>query len=305
MAALRMNQGDPTESRVYFIPHFVARTLGLFDRHGVEVSFIWSPPGDHMAKSGQIPAVLSGAADFTVGGPMVTMRMQSEGTAHLQNFCAVVRANPWYLVARTPQPEFDWSALKGRTVFDIATITTASLAFRWLLKKRGLEDDVRIVDGSGDEAADLVAFVAGAHDFAIHSLHALGPLVADGRVAIVRDLAGPTGPVPWSAYIALPATLQARRKDFAAFTRAIGEALAWIAAQPAEAIAQLVAPDFPGYPSAGLSRAIALYKEVGVWPATPAIPAADFEHFQTILRDVGWFAKPVRYQDQVVADLAA
>jgi NitT/TauT family transport system substrate-binding protein len=305
MAALRMNQGDPTEARIYFIPHFVARSLRLFEKYGVEVSFIWSPPGDHLAKSGQIPAVLRGDADLTIGGPMVTMRMQAEGTAHLMNFCASVRTNPWYIVTRKVDPAFEWSHLSGKSVFDIAKITTASLVFRWLLERRGLAGKVEVIEGSGDEATDLLAFLSGRHDYAIHSLHALAPLIAEGRVAVATDLAGPTGAVPWSAYIALPEMLAARRGDFAAFASAIGEALAWIDTESAESIAALVAPDFPGYPIEGLRTGIALYKQICIWPTSTAIARADFEHFQNILRAVGWFERQVRYEDQVLTGLAA
>jgi NitT/TauT family transport system substrate-binding protein len=302
---LRMNQGDPTEARIYYLAHFVARELRLFDEAGVNVEFIWSPPGDHLAKSGQVPAVLEGEADLTIGGPMVTMRMQAEGTARLLNFCAAVHANPWYLVAREPQPGFRWTDLIGRTVVDMANITTATLCFRWLLRQHGIaEDQLTIVAGSGDEPRDLESFRARRGDYLLHSLHTLGPSVTRGELVPILDLATATGYVPWSAYIALPQTVRERRAEFAAFTRAIAGALRWVNAHTGGEVASLISAYYPAYPAAALGDAISRYQAVNLWPRDALIPREEFERFRTILIDVGWFQVPVPYEDQVEASLA-
>lgn len=302
---LRMNQGDPTEGRVYFLPHFAARRLGLFEREGVQVEFVWAPPGDYLAKSGQIPAVLSGEADFTVGGPMVTMRMQAEGTARLMNFCALVQNNPWFLATRQKVSAFRWSDLAGKTVLDVSAITTATLSLRWLMGRNGVsEASVKLVETGADDAAGFERFLAGEGDYAFHSLHALGPYIADGRLHIAKALADDNGRVPWSAYIAKPETLAARAADFDAFVRAMGRTLAWVEAASPETIVDLIAEDYPGYPRAGLLAAVARYKAIGVWAPTPLIPEADFMNFRGMLMDIGWFKTAVPYADQVPAAIA-
>jgi NitT/TauT family transport system substrate-binding protein len=305
MPHLRLNQGDPTESRVYFLPHFVAQQLGLFGGEGVDVEFIWSPPGEYLAKSGQIPAVLKGDAELTVGGPMVTMRMQAEGAARLVSVCGVVNRNPWYLAARGPEPNFKWSDLRDQTVIDVGNITTATLCFRWLLKQAGLSDSqVSLIPGSGDEERDLAAFCAGKGNYVLHSLHGLSPRLADGHLAPIMDLASPTGKVPWSTYIALPGTVSAREEEFAAFVRAMAGALRWVDTHTSVEIAALVGSDYPGYSPAGLLDAISRYKSVNLWSTDPLISREAFEHFRSILMDVGWFNVLVRYEDQVITSLA-
>lgn len=299
---LRMNQGDPTEGRVYFLTHFLAKRLGYFEAEGVDVQFVWAEHGEYLAKSGQIPAVLNGEADLTIGGPMVTMKMQSDGTARLVNFCSAVQKNPWFLASRAPIANFEWSMLQGRTIIDVSRITTASLSLRWILDKNGIT--AKTVETGPDENAAFEAFIAGEGDFALHSLHALGPYLADGRLFIATDLASATGNLPWSAYIALPATIEKRRADFLGFMRAIGRAQQWIAETSAKDIFTLVAEDYPGYPPAGLIKAISLYKDMDVWPATPLISKEDFERFRSLLMDVGWFKTAVPYEEQVPAALA-
>jgi NitT/TauT family transport system substrate-binding protein len=302
---LRLNQGDPSEARVYYCPHFVAAGLSLFQNAGVDVEFVRTRSGGDRVKGGQVPALLRREADLTIGGPMVTMRMLQDGEGQLLNFCGVVSANPWYLVARHPVPGFTWGMLRGRTIVDVANITTASLCFRWLLRREGIADGAAtIIAGLGDEAQDFATLRTGAADFAIHSLHALGPWVADGRLSVVSDLAGPTGPIPWSAYIARPDTIGDRRSELTDFVRAIAAALSWMHAHTSDEIASVIERYYPGYPRSALIEVVDRYRAVAVWPKNPLIPQADFDRFAGILTDVGWLDRPVAYRDQVDPSLA-
>lgn len=302
---LRMNQGDPTEGRVYFLPHFAARRLGYFEREGVEVEFVWAEPGNYLAKSGQIPAVLSGEADFTVGGPMVTMRMQADGTARLMNFCALVQKNPWFLATREPVSTFSWPDLAGKTVLDVSAITTATLSLRWLTARHGVDaSSFSLVETGPDEATGFERFLGGEGDYAFHSLHALGPYIADARLHLAKALADDNGNVPWSAYIARPQTLEARAADFDGFVRAISRTLEWVANSTPEEIVALIAEDYPLYPRRGLLAAVAGYKQIGLWAPSPLIAEADFANFRGMLMDVGWFETAVPYADQVPAEIA-
>jgi NitT/TauT family transport system substrate-binding protein len=302
---LRMNQGDPTEGRVYFLPHFVAAKLGYFTEEQVDVEFVWAPPGNYLAKSGQIPAVLAGEADFTVGGPMVTMRMQADGTARLMNFCALVQHNPWFLATREPTSGFKWSDLIGKTVLDVGGITTAALSLRWLLKRNGVDEaQVKIVETGTDDVQGIAKFLEGEGDYVFHSLHALGPYVADGKLFVAKALADDTGKVPWSAYIAKPETIAARAEEFDGFVRAIGRALKWVAEATPEAITDLVLDYYPGYPREGFMAVVAAYKAIDVWAPTPLIAEADFANFRGLLTDIGWISADIPYADQVPAAIA-
>ena len=88
-------------------------------------------------RGGQIPAFLSGVADLTVGVPMVTMNMLQDGEARLVSFCAVAAGNPWVLAAKPSPPQVAIGELAGKRIIDVANVGTATLAFRWLLKKAG------------------------------------------------------------------------------------------------------------------------------------------------------------------------
>lgn len=301
---LKLNLGDPSESRVYYIPHYVAQSRGYFTEEGVEVIFTSTTSGGTTVQGGQIPAIVSGAADLTVGGPMVIMRMRQDHEAHLVAFCATVNVNPWFLAGRSTCIGFDLTDLAGKRVIDISNITTANLCFRWLLKAADVKG-VTILPGSRDEAGDLASVLAGEVDYALHSLHGLAPhLVANSKLALVADLAGATGPVPWSAYIADPRILAERRGDFQAFTRAIERALTDIANAPPQEIAQWLKPYYDGYPHPALTLAIERYRAVGAWPRESLIPPESFHRFSGILQEIGWLAEPADYAANIDTSFA-
>ncbi len=75
---LKLNEGDPSEQRLYYLPHYVAAERGFFADVGLDVVFTRTASGGETIRGGQIPAVLSGEADLTIGGPMVTMKMLEE-----------------------------------------------------------------------------------------------------------------------------------------------------------------------------------------------------------------------------------
>lgn len=293
---LVMNQGDASEARVYYCAHFVAESLGFFAREGVNVEFTTAQSGGHTIQGGQVPAVLAGEADLTIGGPMVIMKNHQDNGPALVCFCAAVAGNPWYLAAANPQPAFGIATLRGKKVVDVGNVGTASLCFRWLLEQHHLaEDDITLIAGSGDIQQDFAAVAAGEIDYALHSLHALAPAVASGELALVQSLSPVTGAVPWSAYIARPEVVAAHRPAFQAFTRAIGLALAWLHENSAEKVSALIAPFYPDYPLPALIEAVRGYQQSRIFADSTQISKQDFGHFSDILQQAGWLAQPAPY----------
>ena len=302
---LRLNLGDPNEARIYYAAHLVAARLGSFEAEGLAVDFTRTETGGRSIRGGQVPAVLDGSADLTIGGPMVTMRMYEEGEAHLVSFCAAAAANPWVVVAARPEPRFTISEIAGRRIIDMAGIGTATFAFRRLIAAVGLAADaVEILPSTGTLESDVAALTGGRADYGFHALHALCGPVSAGRLVLIADLAPATGAVPWSAYIARPERIDADREAFASFTRAIKHALDWIRMQNAGRVATLIASDFPDLDTAAIGTAVALYQANGVFAASPVIPREDFDRFGSLLVEAGWLEAPPLYDMLVDTRLA-
>lgn len=293
---LRLNQGDPSEARIYYCVHFVAEALGFFAAEGVRVEFQTAAGGGHTVRGGQVPAVVEGRADLTVGGPMVAMRMLEDGEDRLVSFCAVANGNPWVLASADPGDKPALADLKNRLIVDVANVGTANMAFRWLAERVGLgEGDLDLRPGSGDEAADLEAVASGRIRYALHSLHALAPTLAAGRLHLALDLAPPTGVLPWSTYLARPERMATEPEAFAAFVRAIARAQHWMTTHPAEETARVVSFAYPDYPVEALALGLRRYITSGVLPEGPEIRAEPFDRFSTLLVDIGWLKRPASF----------
>lgn len=297
MQTLIFNQGDASESRIYYCAHYLAQSLGLFAAQQLQVIFTTSESGGHTVQGGQAPAVLNRDADLTLGGPMVVMKHFQQHGAELQCFCASVAANPWFLAAAQAQPDFQLSDLRGKRVLDVGNVGTGTLTFRWLLARHGLQDDVELIAGSGDQARDFAAVAQGAADYALHAMHMLAPAIAAGQLHSISSLASLCGHVPWSAYIARADVLQEKAVAFAAFSRAIAQALTWIATHDATELAQQVQAFYPDYPREALVRGLAAYQQAGVFAPDGVIPRAEFAHFSQLLSAIGWLdpSHPVPY----------
>ncbi|MGK3114078.1 ABC transporter substrate-binding protein [Candidatus Pantoea formicae] len=297
MQTLIFNQGDASESRIYYCAHYLAESLGLFAAENLQVTFTTSASGGHTVQGGQVPAVLSHEADLTLGGPMVVMKHFQQHGAELQCFCASVAANPWFLAAAQAQPDFQLDDLRGKRVLDVGNVGTATLTFRWLLAQQGLQDQVELIAGSGDQVQDFAAVAGGNADYALHAMHMLAPAIAAGQLASVTSLASLCGNVPWSAYIARADVLIEKAASFAAFSRAIQQALVWIATHDAEALAAQVQHFYPHYPIDALITGLAAYQQAHVFAMSGEISQADFNHFSQLLSDIGWLdpSQPVPY----------
>jgi NitT/TauT family transport system substrate-binding protein len=294
---LTLNQGDSSESRIYYCAHYLADKLGFFADQDLIVRFTTSESGGHTIQGGQVPAVINREADLTLGGPMVVMKNYQEKGPELRCFCASVAANPWFLAAAQAKPGFQLADLHGKRVIDVGNVGTATLTFRWLLRQHGLAEAVTLLPGSGDEDRDYATVAAGDADYALHSMHALAPAIANGMLHSVASLAEPCGNVPWSAYIARADVMQEKPAAFAAFTRAIARALRWLQQHDALDVAEQIQSRYPGYSLAALVTGIAAYQQAQVFAPQTLIPGAEFDHFRQLLSDIGWLdpSLPVPY----------
>lgn len=305
--SLVLNQGDASESRIYYCAHYLAESLGLFASHGLKVIFTTAESGGKTVQGGQVPAVIAGEADLTIGGPMVMMKNYQENGPALVCFAAAVSANPWFLAAGKADNNFTLGSLRGKRVIDVGNVGTATLSFNWLLRQHHLEKEVELIAGSGDEAADFAAISRGDAEYALHSVHALAPFMARGELHTVASLAPFCGDIPWSAYIARRDVMAEKQAAFSAFTAAMREAQQWLHSHSAEALAAQVQPWYPDYPSAALVTGLEAYLKTNVFAASPLMRREDFDRFVVLLTEAGWLtpAIPVPFAALVDVSFAA
>src|SRR3954469_9008171 len=130
---LRLNI-SATAHGLNYLPQYYADHLGLFADRGLAVTATAKDPW-----TGVLDDQDSGAADVALGGLWVPA-MYSGTPRKLSVFAQVNHQFPKALVTRTPQPDFEWSDLIGRTVLAPGIGGSAPYAFTaGLVRESGVD----------------------------------------------------------------------------------------------------------------------------------------------------------------------
>jgi NitT/TauT family transport system substrate-binding protein len=98
--------------------------------------------------------------------------------------------------------------------------------------------------------------------------------------------------------------LDANPEPFRRMVRAIYRTQTWVHAQPAAALAELIADYFPALDRGVLTGALARYKVQGVWGTDPVLPEAGFDQLRRALLATGFLNRTVPFADCVDNSLA-
>lgn len=281
----RMTLQEPFRA-VFYAPFYAALARDAYAAEGVEVRML----------AGAVPslakdAVLAGEADLAWGGPMrVLLAHDADPACRLRNFGAVVMGDPFFLVGRTPRPDFRLTDLAALTLGTVSEVPTPWWTLQHDIRLAGLDPASvrRVTDRSMAENAEAVA--TGTLDVA----QLFEPLVSDltrtGR-AHVWHVAASRGPTAYTTFITTAERLQDRRAELKAMLRGLATTLAWVAASDTAALAETVAPFFPDLPPPLLAAALARYKAQGLWTQDPFYPPEAFLRLETAMHSAGAIAR--------------
>lgn len=250
------------------------------------------------SSAGTLRALVEGAAQISLGGLMRSFDVADRGGRLFPHFAEVNSRNGFFLLSRTPRPDFSWSDLAGHTVISFAGAPTPWQCMLAVLRRHGV-DPARVTfvrDLHGTDA--VAAFRAGKGEFLEAGQPTAEELLAGGA-HLVASMGEATGPVPFSSYMTTPDRLRGQPDLLLAFTRAVYRAQRWMAEHDAAEIAEVVAPDFPDIPADLRRRVVARYLGQGTWARDPLIRRAGFDALHDILRQGGFIKRRHRYQDLV------
>jgi NitT/TauT family transport system substrate-binding protein len=211
------------------------------------------------------------------------------------HFAQINEMDGFFLVGRQPEPDFQWSSLKGRRV--ILDLGGQPLfMFKYALHKSGLDyADIVPVNLASDAMES--AFRRGDGDFISMQGPAPQQLEYDKAGHIVASVGKAIGPCAFSSLAARPdwlATDQAKR-----FMRAYRKARAWVREAPAAEIAEAEAAFFPGIAKDALARTIATYQTLGNWTPHVEITRAAWEATNDIFIDNKQITRRHAYEDVI------
>ena len=276
----------------FYSPLIASIAAGFLERRGLEAEYSILAKGQ---RSGAL--IASGAVDIMQSAVSSNWLPMERGESPLPvHFAQINQRDGFFLVARRPDPTFEWTKLEGQTV--LADHAPQPLVMvKYAARSNGLGwARVDAIDaGSPDEM--VRAFRGGRGEYVHLQSPAAHQLEADGVGHVVASVGASMPPVAFSSLCAsreFVASETCRR-----FLEAYAESRAWVRTAPPEEVARAEAAYFEGYSAGALAAAIRRYQALGCWDGGVEIPGVLYEQALTVFETEGAIARRQPY-DAVV-----
>jgi len=282
-----------------YAPFYAAHATGAYRRAGVEVELL---PSLGPGRAEQ--AVCDGAAEAMWAGPMrILKHHDGDPASPLVAFAEIVCRDPFSLVGREPNPGFRLADLAQLRFASVSEVPTPWLCLQEDLRQAGIDPNEL------DRVADF-----GMADSLVH--------LAEGRIAaaqlfepfVEQAVGSGAGHLWWAAsargltsYTVFATTrerLAADPEPYRRMVAAIAQTLAWVEAEPVEALAAAVASYFPDLARDALTRSLARYKAQRIWGRDPVLCEEGFDRLRRGLVSSGFISRPVPFAECVDNRLA-
>jgi NitT/TauT family transport system substrate-binding protein len=279
---------------VFYAPFYATSTLGFFAREGIDVELMESAnPG------GAVSAVLDGSIDVTWGGPMrVIQARERDPRSPLVCLCEVVARDPFFLVGQAPAAPFKLTDLPWLRFAAVSEVPTPWMCLQHDLREQGI-DPARLDRMPDRPMAENVAALQRGELDVVQVFEPYVTMAVREGIGEILYAASMRGPTVYTTFIATRDGLARNRAGFAAMTRAIGHMQDWLAEHEAAELAEAVAPFYPDIAGDVLARALARYREAGLWARTPAVSRQGFARLADSLLSGGFIAQMPVYEDCV------
>lgn len=284
---------------IFYAPQYVALTQGFFEEEGLTIELSNGQGADKV-----MTAVLSGQVDIGFAGPEASVYVYNEGREdYAVVFAQLTNGDGTFLLGREPDPDFQWSDLKGKTVIGGRKGGMPAIILQYVLEKNDLKvgEDV-FIDTTMQFAAMPGAFMGGQGDYVIIFEPTASTMEKEGKGYIVASLGAESGAVPYTAYFARKSTIENNPELISKFTRAIYKGQQWVDTHSPEEIAEAIKPHFPDESDDILVSAVKRYKEQNTWKKDPLLLESDFYLLQDIIKAAGELDKIAPYDKVVTAE---
>jgi NitT/TauT family transport system substrate-binding protein len=225
------------------------------------------------------------------------------GDCDLVCFAEVVTRDPFLLVGSTPRPDFRLTELASLRLATVSEVPTPWMCLQQDLRDRGL-DPARIDRIAGNTMTENVAALGRGEVDCIQVFEPLvETLVSEGR-GHIWYAAATRGPTSYTTLYGRRPVLAGRRAECLAMTRALHRTLAWVHANDAARLAEVVQPYFPAVPRPVITGALQRYKTLGIWGRDTRLPRSGWDRLRQSLVSGGFVPTGTAYETAVDNSLA-
>lgn len=282
---------------IFYAPQYVAIELGYFEDEGLDITLINGAGADKVMTS-----LISGDAQIGFMGSEASIYVYAEGSDdYAINFAQLTQRAGNFLVGRTPDNDFKWSALIGSTVLGGRAGGMPQMVFEYILKKNGIDpaNDLTIIQNI-NFGLTAGAFSSGKGDYSIEFEPFATSLESEGKGYVIASLGVDSGYVPYTAYCAKKSYIEKNPDIIQRFTNAIQKGIDYVNSHTSAEIADIIAPQFAETSHENLTTIIERYKQQDTWKNDTFFSEESFDLLQDILIEAGELDKKVPYSDLVI-----
>ncbi len=281
MKALQIN--EVTHS-VFYAPLYLAESLGYFAEENIKIELTNGGGADNV-----MSAVLSGDADIGFCGPEAALYVLIGGSNDVPTvFGQLTKRDGSFLVSRTPEPNFQWTDLKGKEILAGRKGGVPAMTFEYVLKNNNMKDGVDLTLNY-DVAFNLMtsAFEAGTADYCTMFDPVAYEYEAAGKGYVVASVGEASGEVPYTCFMAKNSWLKKNQTHAEGFLRAVTKAVKYVNETPSQTVAPYLTAYFEGVSVNSLAASVERYKAIDSWRTELSMTEDSFTRLQDIIDYAG------------------
>ena len=269
---------------IFYAPFYAAIELGFFEEKNIKIELTNGGGSDK-----SMTALITGQADIGFMGPETAVYVYNEGQQDYPVVIAqVTQRDGSFLVGKTPDKDFTWDKLKGKSVIGGRTGGMPEMTLEYALRKNGMEPNVDLIVRT-DVSFDLMggAFLSGNDDYVALFEPSASLMEMSNQGYIVASVGKETNYVAYTAMMVTQSFKNNNKEMIQNFVDALYKGQLWVKEHSAKEIAEAIAPSFPDSDIKLITKVVENYKQINAWKTDPVCNESDFNQLIKVITDAG------------------
>lgn len=277
---------------IFYAPQYVAVSEGFFEEEGLEVNITTTWGGDVT-----MTTLISGGADIALVGSETSIYVYQQGTDDpIINFAQVTQTDGTFLVGREKKDNFQWEDLKGSVFLGQRKGGMPQMVGEFVLKKHGIDphNDLELIQNI-DFANIASSFASGIGEYVQLFEPEATKFEMEGIGYVLASFGTESGHIPYTTYMTKQSTIEKDPEMIQKFTNAISKAQRFVYEQPAERVAESLAPFFENTDMEVITSVIERYKAQESFDRNGILDEEEWNNLQDIIEEAGELEQRVDY----------
>lgn len=280
---------------VFYTPLYVAIEKGYFKDEGLEIELTNGGGAD-----ASMTALLSKTADIGLMGPETVIYVQNQGKKDAPKVIGqLTQKDGSFLVSRNPEPNFQWTDLRGKEILAGRRGGVPAMTFEYILYELGLNDNEYTLNYDVQFNLMTSAFIGGTADYCTVFEPTASEYQSNGTWHIVASVGQQSGEIPYTSFIALDSYIAKNEKTIESFMKAMKKAYEFIATNTEKTVAETIVKQFPSTTINSIETSIKSYKNIDAWKVNMQPTEQSFSRLQDIMIKAGELQSKVNFNNLV------